>query len=206
MVGYLPFILISDLFMKKTVLGSLLTLVCTLPAHADLVSNVPLDVSRFELMDANSLVSQAQAGNQHAQFFLAKRLQKGEGMAKDSKSAVHWYTKAAEQGVAPAQLNLGIMYLKGEGVPADTAKARVWLEKAAHLGDNRASYALAILDEREQRFVDAYKWYELSSRSVMLDDKVKDKARDKVGQLALNLSSSEIQSAKAQADTWFQNR
>ncbi len=51
-------------------------------AHADLVSNVPLNVSRFEIMDINSLTAEANNGNYHAQFFLAKRLQKGEGVAK----------------------------------------------------------------------------------------------------------------------------
>ncbi len=173
-------------------------------AHADLVSNVPLNVSRFEIMDINSLTAEANNGNYHAQFFLAKRLQKGEGVAKNAQQAVYWYTRAAEQNIAPAQLNLGIMYLRGEGVKADMQKGRAWLEKAAHLGDNRASYALAMIDEKQQRLVDAYKWYDLSSRDGMLDDKIRGKAQAKVSQLALNLSSSDIEKAKSSADSWFQ--
>lgn len=195
---------------KTLKLGLLSTVITTVlglsHAHAELISNVPLDVSRFELMDMTSLSAQAATGNTQAQFFLAKRLQKGQGTAVDAKAAAHWYTKAAEQGIAPAQLNLGIMYLRGEGVAADMQKARTWLEKAAHLGDNRASYALAVLDERENRMVDAYKWYDLSARDAMLDDKVRDKARSKIGQLALNLSSNDIEQAKQQANRWFQNQ
>lgn len=192
--------------MKKHLAAFALALSLVTAAHAELISNVPLDVSRFEIMDAASLVHHAQDGNHHAQFFLAKRLQKGEGMPINTQSAIYWYTKAANEGIAPAQLNLGIMYLRGEGVEHDMQQAKIWLEKAAHLGDNRASYALAILDEREQKLVDAYKWYNLSARDGMLDSTVKNKARSKIGELALNLSSSEIANAQHQADTWFQNK
>ncbi|WFF38085.1 sel1 repeat family protein [Moraxella nasibovis] len=162
--------------------------------------------SNFERMDINSLTARAAQGNHHAQFFLAKRLQKGEGVAKDPSRAAYWYTRAAEQNASPAQLNLGLMYLRGEGVKANMNEARKWLEKAAHLGDNRASYALAVLDEREKRLVDAYKWYDLSSRDGMLDQNIKNKAQTKIGQLALNLSSKDIEKAKTSANNWFQNR
>lgn len=159
--------------------------------------------SSFETMDIASLTQKASENNHHAQFFLAKRLQKGEGVAKNAAKAVYWYTRAAEQNIAPAQLNLGIMYLRGEGVKANMAEGRKWLEKAAHLGDNRASYALAMIDEKQKRLVDAYKWYDLSSRDGMLDDKIRDKAQSKISQLALNLSSSDIEKAKTSADDWF---
>ncbi|MDO4250275.1 MAG: tetratricopeptide repeat protein [Moraxella sp.] len=193
--------------LKLGLLSALIsTALTTGVANAELISNTPLDASRFELMDIQTLTQQAQAGNTQAQFFLAMRLQKGQGVKKNAEQAAYWYTRAAEQGIAPAQLNLGIMYLRGEGVKADMATARSWLEKAAHLGDNRASYALAVLDERENRMVDAYKWYDLSARDAMLDDKVRDKARTKIGELALNLSSSDIDNAKRQANSWFQNK
>lgn len=192
--------------MKNLLLPLIFSISMASVTHAELISNVPLDISRFELMEANLLNAHANSGNQHAQFFLAKRLQKGEGMPQNAKTAVYWYERAAKQDVAPAQLNLGIMYLRGEGVEHDIIKARTWLEKAAQLGDNRASYALAVLDEREKRFVDAYKWYDLSAREAMLDDKVKSRAKDKIGQLAMNLSSSEIESAKKSANAWFQDK
>lgn len=162
--------------------------------------------TRFESMDITGLTNQAASGNHHAQFFLAKRLQKGEGVAKNPAQAAYWYTRAAEKNIAPAQLNLGIMYLRGEGVKADMATARAWLERAANLGDNRASFALAMIDEQQQRLVDAYKWYDLSTRDGMLDDNVRNRAKAKVSQLALNLSSSEIESAKRSANAWFQNQ
>lgn len=193
------------LLLSKALIVATLGL-ASLASHADLTANVPLDSSRFELMSAHDIQVHAVNGNQHAQFFYAKRLQKGEGMPVDTKAAAYWYEQAAKQGVAPAQLNLGIMYLRGEGVKADMATARLWLEKAAHLGDNRASYTLAIIDEKQERLVDAYKWYDLSARDAMLDDKVRSRAKDKIGQLAMNLSSSEIATAKQEANSWFQNK
>ena len=186
-------------FLKAILLTSLLGS-ATL-AYAQSNSSV-----RFESMDIANLTNQASRGDHHAQFFLAKRLQKGEGVAKDASKAIYWYTRAAEKNIAPAQLNLGIMYLRGEGVKADMATGRAWLERAANLGDNRASYALAMIDEREQRLVDAYKWYDLSTRDGMLDESVRNRAKAKVSQLALNLSSSEIESAKRSANAWFQNK
>ena len=69
-------------------------------ANAELISNVPLDVSRFELMNVSELTARANQGNDHAQFYLAKRLQKGQDITKNTQQAIQWYTKAAQQGVA----------------------------------------------------------------------------------------------------------
>ncbi len=154
---------------------------CAGLANAELIANVPLDVSRFEVMSVSELSVRASQGNDHAQFYLAKRLQKGQDIAQDTKKAVEWYTRAAEQGVAPAQLNLAIMYLRGEGVEPNLEQARKWLEKAAMRGDNRASYTLELLDEKQKNLVDAYKWYDLAARDGMLNDTVRDKDRGKIG-------------------------
>ena len=73
-------------------------------------------------------------------------------------------------------------------------------------GDNRASYLLAMIEEKQQKLVDAYKWYDLSARDGMLDERVRNKARGKIGQLALNLSSKDITNARNQATSWLQNK
>ena len=39
----------------------------------------------------------------------------GDGVLKDYKQALKWFTKAAEQGYADAQYNLGIMYIEWRG-------------------------------------------------------------------------------------------
>ena len=62
----------------------------------------------------------------------------GDGVAEDDATAVKWYTKAAEQGVASAQENLAFMYAKGEGVPQDNVMAYMWWNLAAAQGDENA--------------------------------------------------------------------
>ncbi|PIE46733.1 MAG: hypothetical protein CSA42_06900 [Gammaproteobacteria bacterium] len=172
-------------------------------ANAELSSNVSLDVSRFEMINIDELTSYAKKGSDQAQFYLAKRLQKGIGVERNASKAVKWYTKAAEKGVTPAQLNLGMMYAIGDGVKVNESKARYWLEQAAQRGDNRASFALAMIDEKQEKLVDAYKWYDLSTRDGMLDERVRTKARSKIGQLAVNLSSSDIADARKKANSWL---
>ena len=44
------------------------------------------------------LRSAAELGQPHAQFDLARRLEKGDGMARDSEAAMDWYRKSAAQG------------------------------------------------------------------------------------------------------------
>ena len=56
---------------------------------------------------------------------------KGEGVPKDYKQAIYWYTKAAEQGDDEAQFNLGLMYYEGQGVPKDYIQTYAWWNIAA---------------------------------------------------------------------------
>jgi len=51
------------------------------------------------------------------------------------KTAVKWYSLAAEQGNADAQINLGTMYDKGRGVPQDDKTAGKWFRLSAEQGN-----------------------------------------------------------------------
>jgi len=82
-----------------------------------------------------SLDEAAQQGDAKAQFNLAVRYAKGEGVAQDKKEAVYWYRQSAEQGFAVAQLALGKSYLMGEGVPKNEQTAYMWLLLARANGD-----------------------------------------------------------------------
>lgn len=174
----------------------------SLPTYAQLTytqaAAQPISLQvRYETMPLDILTINAQKGDASAQFYLGKRL-----MARgELKNAEHWYAQAAKQNLAPAMLNLGVMYLKGQA--GSESLGRTLLEKAAQLGDNRASYVLAMLEERSQRLVNAYKWYDLSARNGMLDPKVRDLAQGRIKNLALNLSNQDISRAKNLADQWF---
>jgi len=62
----------------------------------------------------------------------------GQGVPRDYKAAVKWYTLAAEQGDAMAQLNLGVNYVTGKGVPQDYVRAHLWWSLSASTGNETA--------------------------------------------------------------------
>ena len=68
----------------------------------------------------------------------------GWGVQQDYKTAVMWYTKAAEQGHARAQTVLGTMYANGEGVPENDVKAYVWVSMAKANGDEVAKVIIDV--------------------------------------------------------------
>ena len=80
-----------------------------------------------------------------AQYNLGVMYANGVGVPQDDKTAVKWYTLAAEQGHASAQYNLGVMYRKGQGVPQDDKTAVKWYTLAAEQGDAAAQYNLGLM-------------------------------------------------------------
>ena len=76
----------------------------------------------------------AKQGDPDAQYNLALKYDKGQGVAQDYKEAVRWYRLAAKQGLAEAQNNLGVMYGLGQGVLQDHIRAHMWFNIAAITG------------------------------------------------------------------------
>ena len=63
----------------------------------------------------------------------------GEHVQENYETAVKYFRKAAEQGLASAQYNLGYFYYYGHGVPEDEDAAQYWMQKAAEQGDKDAA-------------------------------------------------------------------
>jgi len=61
-----------------------------------------------------------------------------KGCLQDDKTAVKWFTLAAQQGFALAQNNLGFMYATGQGVLQDDIYAHMWYNIAASSGHENA--------------------------------------------------------------------
>lgn len=195
--------------MKKLALSSLFGVlsVVAMSTHAELISQQPSSqstVAQYATMPINQLAQTAQAGQAPAQFLLAERYKRGQGVAKDMDQAFAWFKKSADQGIPAAQLNVGQMYASGNGVKKNIDAAKQYLMKAAKLGDNRASYNLAVLEERAKNYVGAYQWYELSTRDGMLDYRVKDMSEKKIVKLAASLSQNDMRLARERADSWIQ--
>jgi TPR repeat protein len=146
----------------------------------------PLDDALAELRAGNTksaltmLTKLAKAGNARAQYRVAALLAEGfPGRKPDFKAAVHWYRKAADQGVVAAKAGLGRLYLNGIGILQDFSKARPLLGAAADDGNAQAQYDLARMWQHgwggEKHAPTAYALFELSARQ---DYRPAIKARD----------------------------
>jgi TPR repeat protein len=80
-------------------------------------------------------VEAPQLGHVEAQNWLGYSYQHGLGTEQSDASAVEWYIKAANSGLAAAKNNLGLMHLTGKGVPQDPGTAFALCDQAAKQGD-----------------------------------------------------------------------
>ena len=85
--------------------------------------------------DFNMLLNAAKADNLDAQWMLAHRYKKGNGVAQNDAEAFKWFMKAVEHDgssrVTQAAYEIGLLYEAGRGVPKDIIKARQWFVAAA---------------------------------------------------------------------------
>ena len=70
-----------------------------------------------------------------------------EGVDRDYKTVIKWYTLAAEQGYADAQYNLALMYFNSYGIQQDYVKALMWMNLAAANGAENASNKRRLIEK-----------------------------------------------------------
>jgi septal ring-binding cell division protein DamX len=102
--------------------------------------------------------------------------------------AVHWWEKAAEQGLAEAQYNLALAYQEGAGVPRDEQMAARYYRQAAENGHSDASAAIAETDRpaRSSNETDCEHWlseqspnaYTLQLMSTTRPEDIQELARE----------------------------
>jgi hypothetical protein len=110
------------------------TLIALAPGHDALAQAEDLfsGVTRLEQI-------QAEKGDPVAQYFLARRLESGNGVAQDLNAAIEWYRRAADGGQVEAQYRLGQIYADGLGpIEADETQAEAWFSLAALNGSAAA--------------------------------------------------------------------
>lgn len=93
-------------------------------------------------VDFKTLRAQAEAGDAYAQLNLGAAYDHATGEKRDIDQALHWYQKAAEQGLAEAQFNLAHLLVEEE---ISTVAAAEWMEKAAKQGMADAQYLLGVI-------------------------------------------------------------
>jgi TPR repeat protein len=87
----------------------------------------------------------AKKGVAEAQYLLATMFEWGKAYRQDWKTAVEWYSKAAEQGHPLAQMHVGLAYELGQGTTQNYFKAQKWYWRAALHGNEFAQYELGKL-------------------------------------------------------------
>jgi localization factor PodJL len=120
-----------------------------------------------------SLRVAAARGNAAAQFEIASRYAKGNGIKQDYGKAFEWYARAAAQSLAPAQYRLAALYERGRGVKKDPAMARVWYTRAAEQGNVKAMHNLAVIfsggEGSKPDHAAAAKWFTEAARLGLTD-------------------------------------
>jgi TPR repeat protein len=110
------------------------------------------------------LTKKAEAGDVSAQYDLALRYFRGDGVVQDYIKAGEWARKAAEQGNADAQALLGVMYSDGTGVAKSDVNAVEWSRKSAEQGNALGQYLLGYVYSTGQgvpkNAVKAVEWYQ----------------------------------------------
>jgi len=82
------------------------------------------------------LIERAKSGDAEAQVDLGLAYRDGKGVPEDTKKAVQWFRKSAQQGHPRGQDNYGFMLLRGYGIPQDKQAAVEWFEKCAAQGNH----------------------------------------------------------------------
>ncbi len=106
-------------------------------------------------------------GQAQAQSLVGYMYESGQGVAQNSKVAVHWYKLAAAQGNAFSQNSLGAMYFHGRGVTQDYAEALKWARLSAAQGNalGQNNFGSMYRDGLgvAQDYAEALKWFRLSA-------------------------------------------
>ncbi len=116
---------------------------------------------------SSQLMRAALNGDPDAQYQLGWCYYHGEGVLRDLREAVRWYSLAADQGHVDAQCDLGWCYFKGEGVPEDEVEAARWWRISARRGNPYAQFNLGWCHDNGfgvlQSKTEACKWYRESA-------------------------------------------
>ena len=115
-----------------------------------------------------ALEQAASDGEAKAQYKLAARYYRGDGVPQDRKKSFDWAMKAAEQGDIFAQYAVAELYYSGKGVLQNREIALLWYEKAAIQGDADAQNMLGVMyfggEGVPQNIELALIWYEKAAK------------------------------------------
>jgi hypothetical protein len=148
------------------------------------------------------LLALATRGHGGAQFRLAMMYFMGEGAPQDYANALHWFLKAAEEGVPAAFSAVGAFFMDGlDPLPRDPSQAARWFLVAAESGDPIGQCLLGKLYLRGEGVAlspsSAFMWLNLAASQGHPDaTPLRDKA-------ARELSPDDLAKAQANSTQWY---
>ncbi len=168
---------------------------------ASVAADFDKGLSAYDAGDYNAALAEwvpiAEQGNLDAQLKLASIYRSHQGM-KNSKKAVKWFTKAAEQGHMKSHWRLGDMYIRGEGVLESYKTAIKWYTRAAQQGDATAQRRLGGMYQDGMGVltdnIRAYMWFILFAYNA-----AGASASDATKSIAKEMDSAEINKAQEMA-------
>jgi TPR repeat protein len=186
--------------------------------HPSLALSTPSD-AKWSRID--NLRQTALAGDARAQYELAMRYLRGDGLARSESDAITWLLKSAHQGNGSAQYQLGIAYERGTAIPQDYVKAYACYVMAGINGNRESDQAQTGLAPRlsdedmatVRRLVGqmlkngvgtaadkvkAYVWFTLAEEAGSRE------GRQEKQSLASRMSRSQIATADKQVAEWLQ--
>jgi len=144
-----------------------------------------------------SLERAAEGGLAAAQYDLAQRYERGEGVSRNAELARSWTQRAAEAGHCRAMHDVGVYLARGEGVAADEAAASRWFVRAAEFGVADSQYNLGVLYQQgrgvREDLSEALYWYLVAARQHDID------AIDRAVEVAAQLSLRQVAQARLRA-------
>jgi len=112
------------------------------------------------------MISLANEGIPSYQCMLGYKYLEGDGVEKNVREAVKWFTLAADNGDVYAAYTLGRTFHAGDGIPQDYAEAMKWFRVAAEMGDASSQYRVAEMYQTgtgiDKDYIAAYAWLSLA--------------------------------------------
>ncbi|KAF9971665.1 hypothetical protein BGZ73_005296 [Actinomortierella ambigua] len=105
----------------------------------------------------------AEDGDVEAQFTLATKYEKGDGVEASLYDAFVWYQRAAAQDHTESQWKVGEQFYLGQGTKQNLDDAMIWFRKAADKGHAEAQFRVGWMlsdeDEPELDYAQAVSWF-----------------------------------------------
>jgi TPR repeat protein len=145
----------------------LAVLLLVIPCYTLMAASSPEKPPSYKSKSVEELKALAKKGDAEAQYWLASRYVKGDGVPKDQKEGVRWFSLAAAQGHLYALWNLAACYTTGVGVLQNRKEGIRLFSEAANRGFAPAQSALGLIHENgsgvEINYEEALKWYRLAA-------------------------------------------